>query len=208
MSPRVQRITEQRQRRRDTRRHILDAAMDLLEQRPWPDVPLEEITAAAGLSRTAFYRHFDDRDQLLLALLADASQRLSAAGQAWKNSTGEPLADLRTGLEELTATMVDHGRLVQAVVDVSAHDPEVRGTFAPLVQGFVDVTAQRIRAEVDASRSEVRDPDEVAAALVRMSQAHLLANFGRRPFGDPERATNTLTEIWSATIYGRRPPAS
>jgi hypothetical protein len=76
------------------------------------------------------------------------------------------------------------------------------------LQQFIAVTAERIRAEVAAGRSPVRDPDDIAAALVRMSQAHLLAAFGHRPLADAARPTDTLTEIWSATIYGRRPPSS
>lgn len=206
MSPRLERTAERRRRRGDTRRRILDAALELLEARPWPDVPLEDVMAATGLTRTAFYRHFGDREQLLLALLGDAGGRLEAAGRAWKEGSGEPLEELRAGLEEMTAAMVDHGRLIQAIVDAAAHDPDVRAAFAELVRGFVDVTAARIRSEVAAGRSDVRDPEDVAAALVRMSQSHLLAGFRRRPFGDPARATATLTEIWCATIYGRRPP--
>jgi TetR/AcrR family transcriptional regulator, ethionamide resistance regulator len=208
MSTRLQRTAEQRRRRRDARRRILDAALELLEERQWLDVPLEEVMAVAGLSRTAFYRHFDDRDQLLLALLADAGERLQAAGQAWKHGAEEPVTALRDGLTELTAAMVDHGRLIQAIVDASAHDPDVRATFSQFLQQFIAVTAERIRAEVAAGRSPVRDPDDVAAALVRMSQAHLLAAFGHRPLADAARATETLTEIWSATIYRRHPQSS
>jgi AcrR family transcriptional regulator len=207
MPSRLERTAQQRRRRGDTRRRILDAALELLEERPWPDIPLEEVMAATGLTRTAFYRHFGDREQLLLALMGEAGGRLDAAGRTWKHGSGDPLEELRTGLEELTTAVVDHGRLIQAVVDASAHDPEVRAAFAALVQGFVDVTAERIRSEVAAGRSDVRDPEDVAAALVRMSQTHLLASFRRRPLGDPVRATETLTEIWCATIYGRRPPA-
>lgn len=207
MSTRLERTAEQRRRRSDVRRRILDATLALLEERRWPDIPVDDVTSAAGLSRTAFYRHFDDRDQLLLALMADTGARLANAGEAWKGAGGDPIDAVRAGLAEMAATMVEHGRLVQAIVDASAYDPDVRAAWEELLQRLVDVTAERIRADVAAGRSEVRDPDDVAAALARMSEAHLLAGFGRRPLADPERAIATLTEVWAATIYGRRPAA-
>lgn len=205
MSTRVERTAEQRRRRSDVRRRILDAALALLEERRWPDIPVDEVTRAAGLSRTAFYRHFDDRDQLLLALMADTGARLANAGRAWREAGGDPIEAVRAGLAEMAATMVEHGRLVQAIVDASAYDPEVRAAWEELLERLIGVTAERIRADVAAGRSEVRDPDGVAAALARMSAAHLLAGFGRRPLSDPDRAVATLTEVWAATIYGRRP---
>ncbi len=47
------------------RRHILDAALDVLEQAgPGVEVRVQEVAVAAGLSRSVVYRHFDDRADL------------------------------------------------------------------------------------------------------------------------------------------------
>lgn len=47
------------------RRHILDAALDVLEEvGPGVEVKVQEVAVAAGLSRTVVYRHFDDRADL------------------------------------------------------------------------------------------------------------------------------------------------
>ena len=193
----------QRRERGDARRRILDAARELLEARSWHDVPLADVMAAAGLSRTAFYRHFEDRDQLLLALLEHAGLQLQDSGEAWKRGAGEPVAALRAGLAELTAAMVEHGRLIQAIVDASGHDPQLRAQYDELVEGIAAVTAERIRLENAAGRAAVDDPDEIATALVRMSEGYLLTAFGRAVHPDPDRVTRALADVWSATIYGR-----
>jgi hypothetical protein len=58
-----------------------------------------------------------------------------------------------------------------------------------------------------AGRSRVTgDPVEVARALIWMNEGYLQAQFGRTSQGDVARATAALSEVWVATIYGRRPP--
>ncbi len=62
--------TEGRQARSDRhhlvrRQHILDAALDVLEEvGPGVEVRVQQVAVAAGLSRTVVYRHFDDRADL------------------------------------------------------------------------------------------------------------------------------------------------
>jgi AcrR family transcriptional regulator len=197
------RRTELRQQRRDSRQRILDAASQLLEERRWPEVRLEDVMSAAGLSRTAFYRHFDDRHTLLLAMLEEILHHIGATGADWKEGRGEPVAMLCTGLGELTAAMRQHGRLVQAVADASAGDAEMRAARRQLLQEFSAVTSARIRADVEAGRSRVRDPEAVADALVRMNESLLLDAFGQPPYPPDEAVTATMCEVWVSTVYGR-----
>lgn len=190
-------------RRADQRRQILEAASTLLEERRWNELRLEDVMAAAGLSRTVFYRHFDDRARLLLAMLEEVLQHIGATGAAWKQGVGEPVGALVTGLSELAEAMREYGRLVQAIADSSAYDAETRAKRAKLVQTFVTVTADRIRADVDAGRSRVRDPRAVADALVRMNETLLLEAFGHPPYPHPGDVAAVMSEVWVCTIYGR-----
>ena len=50
----------QREQREVTRRRILDAAEELLRRRAFRDLSVEAVMAETGLTRTAFYRHFDE----------------------------------------------------------------------------------------------------------------------------------------------------
>jgi AcrR family transcriptional regulator len=68
-----------------TRRALLDEAAALLD-RGGPDaMTLRDVGAGAGVSRGAPYRHFADKESLLVAVAAEGWQRL-----------GDRLADLRT----------------------------------------------------------------------------------------------------------------
>lgn len=198
------RRAEQRQQRADARQRILEAASVLLEERRWNELRLEDVMAAAGLSRTVFYRHFDDRATLLLAMLEEILHHIGATGMAWKQGVGEPVGALCTGLSELSEAMRKYGRLMQAIADSSADDAETRTARAGLVQAFVAMTATRIQADVAAGRSSVRDPWAVADALVRMNESLLLDAFGHPPYPDPDDVAAVMSEIWVCTIYGRQ----
>lgn len=58
--------TTQRSDARRNREAVIDAAIELLNRRP--DASMAEIAAASGLARTTVYRHFPNREDLLVAL--------------------------------------------------------------------------------------------------------------------------------------------
>jgi AcrR family transcriptional regulator len=55
-----------------TRRALLRSALKLLSQRSFDAISLREVTREAGVSPTAFYRHFDDMDELGLVLVDES----------------------------------------------------------------------------------------------------------------------------------------
>lgn len=59
-------------------RALLDAALVVMQRGDTVDPRVADIVRASGLSNQAFYRHFDGKDALLLALLADGRERLAA----------------------------------------------------------------------------------------------------------------------------------
>lgn len=55
-----------------TRAALLRAALKLLSQNSFDSISLREVTKEAGISPTAFYRHFDDMEELGLALVDES----------------------------------------------------------------------------------------------------------------------------------------
>lgn len=55
-----------------TRQALLRAALKLLSQNSFDSISLREVTKEAGISPTAFYRHFDDMEELGLALVDES----------------------------------------------------------------------------------------------------------------------------------------
>jgi AcrR family transcriptional regulator len=193
-----------RENRRNARRRILDAAHALLERQAWAEISLDDITSAAEVARTAFYRHFDDRQHLLMAMLNDVGLELDHVADNWLADADDPVAELRRSLEALTAIFVDHGRLIQAISDTARHDAEIGGLYQELADRLAAESARRIEADVAAGRSQITQPEEVARALTWMNERYLLAAFGARPFVESAAATAALTTVWVNTLYPRR----
>ena len=55
-----------------TRAALLRAALKLLSRNSFDSISLREVTKEAGISPTAFYRHFDDMEELGLALVEES----------------------------------------------------------------------------------------------------------------------------------------
>src|ERR1700754_3747598 len=130
-----------RRRRIDARRRVLDAASALLEERPWSAISLGEVMREADLSRTAFYRLFEDRQQLLLALLEDFGPRLARVSDGWLRpdapgadpaaaaapaAAADPRESLYAALRGLIDVYVRPGRLLAAVAEAAGSDDAVR----------------------------------------------------------------------------------
>ena len=66
------------ERKQRTRQALLDAALELLEGQSFSSLSLRQVTRTAGVVPTAFYRHFDDMEELGLALIDESFRTLRA----------------------------------------------------------------------------------------------------------------------------------
>ena len=71
MNTRTPESATRQERKQLTRQALLDAALELLEEQSFSSLSLRQVTGAAGVVPTAFYRHFDDMEKLGLALIAN-----------------------------------------------------------------------------------------------------------------------------------------
>ncbi len=60
----------------DHRERLLAGLTESLAHKPYREVTLSDITAAARVSRRTFYQHFANQDDCLLALTADTSAKM------------------------------------------------------------------------------------------------------------------------------------
>lgn len=104
---------------------LVAAALALIEAEGLAALNLRELARRSGVSATAVYRHFDDKDQLLAAVAAEGFARLGAAFDAAlaTHATAPPLDRLRA----LGAAYVDfalaHPSLYRLMFGSSPADP-------------------------------------------------------------------------------------
>ncbi|MEE4494707.1 TetR family transcriptional regulator [Streptomyces sp. BE230] len=90
-----------------TRQALLDAALGLLEHQSLSSLGLREVTRAAGVTPTAFYRHFDDIAALGVALVEQTLDSLHGMIGAILAETGDSEVRLDRSVELITRHVRD-----------------------------------------------------------------------------------------------------
>jgi AcrR family transcriptional regulator len=75
------------QRSEETRARITEAAIKLFSTRGYNSASVDDICAEAGISKGAFYHHFESKQALFLALLDGWLQTIDTAIEASKDRT-------------------------------------------------------------------------------------------------------------------------
>ncbi|MGV9803729.1 SACE_7040 family transcriptional regulator [Mycobacterium sp. NPDC003449] len=86
--------TRRSQAKSDRRGQLVAAAERLIAERGYLAVRLEDIGAAVGVSGPAIYRHFPNKEALLVELLVGISTRLLAGARAVTARADEPARSL------------------------------------------------------------------------------------------------------------------
>jgi AcrR family transcriptional regulator len=136
-----------------TRRALLDDAAELLNTGGPDAVTLREVGARAGVSRGAPYRHFDNKDSLLIAVAAEGWERLGDKMLALQHdSRRQPLDTLRAALGGILAVSRAQPYLYQLMFNTPAGDTTAVVQAAErLCDGFLAIVAA-VSGEQDAER--------------------------------------------------------
>ena len=186
-----------REQRQGTRLEILAAAEAFLRERPYRELSVDAVMAGTDLTRTAFYRHFDDVTDLVLRLMEEVTGELFAIAERWGETAGSdyPLP-ARRALAQIVDFFARHGQLMRAIADAKASDEPIESAYRGWIEAFVDLTAQTFDRLQAAGQLDVPDTHAAARALNLMNEAYLLEEFGREPTGDRDAVLATLETIW------------
>jgi TetR/AcrR family transcriptional regulator, ethionamide resistance regulator len=186
-----------REHRETTRRQILDAADQLLRERPYRELTVDTVMAQTGLTRTAFYRHFGDVTDLVLRLFADVGEELYDVAERWAASAGVDYPTPgREGLAGVVDFYVRHGPLMRAIAEAAATDEEIELAYRGSTEALIDLTGGTLERMVRDGKLQVPDARALARAMTLMNNAYLLAEFGREPQGNRDVALTTLETVW------------
>jgi AcrR family transcriptional regulator len=96
------------ERKQRTRQALLDAALALLEEQSFSSLSLRQVTRTAGIVPTAFYRHFDDMEELGLALIDESFRTLRAMIRAARTDPRTDEHVIRNSVEILVGYVHEH----------------------------------------------------------------------------------------------------
>ena len=162
-------------------RAVLDSTSELLDELGYPELAIEHVARRAGVSKTAIYRRWPGRQQLVLAEL---QRRM---GRVVPPQTGCTRCDLVESLELFARVLTCMGaETVSALLADCTDDPELRRTFMTTVfeppRAAVRVTLEQAR-----DRGDLRDGVDLTLAVDTLaSLVHYRLLFRHAPVTEPE----------------------
>jgi AcrR family transcriptional regulator len=101
----------------DDRGCIIEAAYNCLSEPHSGAIPVAKILQRAGVSTRAFYRHFESKDELFLAMLRQESDALARRlDHIADEAPGAPVDQLKAWIEEMFGLTRDPRSLMHLVV--------------------------------------------------------------------------------------------
>jgi TetR/AcrR family transcriptional regulator, ethionamide resistance regulator len=197
-------VSEQPAARRRTRDEVQHAVrgslVELLADRPFKDVTVDELARRGGLSRTAFYFYYPDKNEVLKELANATAAEVYAEADRWWHGEGSPEKLVREALEGIAAVFCEHPDVLRAAVEATTYDAEFRAFYESLIRRFTTATADHLRRELAVGRLRRLEPEATAEALVWMAErcnyAMLLLE-GR----SQREVVDSLTAIWVNALY-------
>jgi AcrR family transcriptional regulator len=187
-----------------TREALIQAGIELFAEKGLDAPSLDEICDRAGYTRGAFYVHFADRDDFIVAVMAQFGERfldaVIASASVEADGEGGLVETARRFIGTFEAggypLMAAQGVRPHQLIQACARSPKIRERYAELVRVGVMRLGQVV--QVDQTKRRVRtdvDPNEIAQLLITViAGAQTLWDMGV-PVDVPGMAKGVLTML-------------
>jgi TetR/AcrR family transcriptional regulator, ethionamide resistance regulator len=190
-----------RERRRKSREKVIAGALRLADQGSFRDVSVDEIARSAGISRSAFYTHFQDKQELLMEAVGEVSEQLYEMADRWWHGVGPPAERVRRAIDGVVSVYAGEAGLLRIATEVSTYDDEVRALWLDIAERFIEATADHVRSEQDVGLiPRSLDPRATAESLYWMAERSCYTYLGRGE-RTPKQVVDGLTPVWIAALY-------
>jgi AcrR family transcriptional regulator len=168
---------------------LFDAARHELARRPWNEVTMADVAAAAGVSRQTLYKEFGSREEFARELVLREGDRFVAAIEGAMDAH----------LDDPTAALLDAFGLF---LTVAAEDPLIRAAIAgademlPFVttqgQPLIERSTERLHAAIISRWPQVSSHD---VALLSECLVRLAISYATLPAGPAGLTASSITEL-------------
>jgi AcrR family transcriptional regulator len=194
--PRRQRLAVE-----ERRALIVEAAGRLFGEHGYEATRLDDIAAAAGVTKPILYRHFDSKRSLYLALLERHREDLATFAGAIP-AEGAPSERLRLVLDVWVAYVEAHSYAWKMLFRDTGGGPEIQAFRLE-----VNARAQAVLVELIRSLSEVPIPGSELrplAELMSMGMASLVLWWMDNPGVSRRAIIDAMTRVWVGILVAER----
>ncbi|MGH9139296.1 MAG: TetR/AcrR family transcriptional regulator [Acidimicrobiales bacterium] len=139
------------------RAQLVDLGLEVLSTRPLDRVSVDEIAAAAGISRGLLFHYFDSKRDYLVAVVRAAADQLLEL--TTPDPSLPPVEQLRDGLERYVAFVDEHREIYVGLLRGGGGDADLQAIF--------DETRAVIAHRVLAGVGAADDPSPVVQLVAR-----------------------------------------
>jgi AcrR family transcriptional regulator len=155
-----------RRRARDAvRAEIAETAFQLFTQRGFDQTTVDDIAAAAGLSRRSFFRYFASKEDAVLGMLNAVGDAI-AAELAARPAGEPPWTSLRRALDVLVTTYLGDPKVALARFRLIHQTPALRTTLLDKQDRWQRSLAQVLAARLGADPAHDLRPQLLAATAL------------------------------------------
>ena len=180
--------TSRRERRIANRRIlILEAAARLFAEKGFHRTTTRDIAEAADVSEGTLYNYFENKDELLMGIMAHLAETQHMDDGFAGEVSGDAREFLRALLRERRETIEQSGYMLQSVLSEILVNPELReryyeGLMLPMLKALKD----HLKARHQTGQVRIDDPALTARVLAGLLQGLFLLEV----LGDPEVGYN------------------
>ncbi|ADU00460.1 TetR/AcrR family transcriptional regulator [Mycolicibacterium gilvum] len=192
---------------RQTRDALAQAARKLFAERGFHGTTLADITSAAGKSPAAFYRYFNDKEDLLAALAESFLHDVVAP-----SGLRVPLPESPDDDAFFTAVVTGYWTMFKqnigimiAVAQLAATQPRFTLVQNEFRRFGMDIVAASVRRAQEQGYGTELNPEHTAAAIALLFENFTTVFVGASGLGvqmTDQDAIATLSRIWKKTLYG------
>ena len=161
-------MTARAEQKQKTRRALMDAALrQLSAERGFASLSLREVAREAGIAPTSFYRHFNELDELGLALVDEAGLALrqlmrQARKRIQKNGTA-----VKTSIDTFMEYLASNANLFRLLLrERTGLSQQFRTAIQAEINHFVTELAEDLRRFGEEKNRPLEDTRLVAEAMV------------------------------------------
>jgi AcrR family transcriptional regulator len=156
--------------REDAKRKILTAAMKVGETKGLETVTLEEISQMVGVTKSALYAYFENRDVLIREMVIEVFSRYqSDVGDAFADDPDMPTMLERLG-NVLFAGQIQYASLFAQITKLNiSSDPILREILLDLSQHLNIIGKQISHLQEQGRIPNKGDPEEIETAIIALA---------------------------------------
>lgn len=156
------------------KREILDAALTLFMSRGYDAVSVNDILAATGLSKGAFYHHYSSKTEVLQAVVERLSEdSVSQAEVLLAAAPNDAVSRLNTFFGAGSQYKLANVERLRGLIEVLSREDNVRLRLAcqqHIVEAIVPILARVLHEATLAGELSVEAPSETARVLLHLGQ--------------------------------------